>query len=166
VSEGPETVFKFTPIGIIYTPFKEREGTPIQGHYAPEVEGRVEVFEEFADGLKDVEGFSHIILLYVFHKSKGYNLVTKPFLEDEEHGVFAMRAPRRPNPIGLTVVRLNRREGNILHISGIDVLDGTPLLDIKPYVGEFDYFDEVRAGWLETHAGRPRRRHADDRFGK
>ncbi len=157
-------VFQFRPIGIIRTPFTRKQGTPIQGHLAPESSGTVEVFPEYADGLKDIEGFSHIVLVYCFHKSEGYKLLARPFLDDIERGVFAMRAPRRPNPIGLTAVRLVGREGNILRVSGVDMLDGTPLLDIKPYVPEFDHFDDIRRGWLEKQLDNPQRTRADDRF--
>jgi len=166
LADKGDMAYQFIPVGIIHTPFKERQGTPIQGHLAQEAEGTVEVFPEYVDGLKDIEGFSHIILLYCFHKSEGYRLQAKPFLEDVERGVFSMRAPRRPNPIGLTVVRLLKRDGNVLHITGVDMLEGTPLLDIKPYVAEFDHFGEVKKGWLEGRADKPHRTLADDRFGK
>ncbi len=158
--------FELRQIGVIHTPFAQKQGTPIQGHLAPESRGSVEVFPEYAEGLKDIEGFSHIVLLYYFHESRGYDLVTRPFLEDVKHGVFTVRAPRRPNPIGLTAVRLLKHEGNVLHISGVDMLDETPLLDIKPYVAEFDHFKDIRKGWLEKHADNPHRTRADDRFGK
>ena len=143
------TEYTFKPIGVIKTPFTEKEGTPIQGGIHPESKGKVEVYREYAEGLLDLGGFSHIILLYVFHKSKGYNLKQKPFLDDKEHGVFAIRSPKRPNPIGLTVVRLEKIEGNILTVSGVDMLDGTPLLDIKPYIPDFDPRKKVSIGWLE-----------------
>ena len=159
-----EAVYQFRQIGIIRTPFTQKQGTPIQGHLAPESSGTVEVFPEYADGLKDIEGFSHVVLLYCFHKSEGYKLHARPFLDNIERGVFSMRAPRRPNPIGLTAVRLVRREGNVLHISGVDMLDGTPLLDIKPYVPQFDHFSDIRRGWLEDRVDTPHRTHADDRF--
>lgn len=136
------------PIGIIHSPFLEKEQTPIQPSRS-QAQGRVEVYPEFAAGLEDIEGFSHIILLYVFHQSSGYNLRVKPFLDDHQHGLFATRYPKRPNPIGISVVRLAARQGNILQIDGVDVLDGTPLLDIKPYVSEFDLRTATRSGWLE-----------------
>lgn len=139
----------FQPIGVIHTPFKRKEDTPIQGALSPQIEGRVEVYDEYRAGLLDLEGFSHIILLYVFHEARGYDLQTKPFLDDQDHGVFAMRAPRRPNPIGMTIVKLNSVEENILHVSGVDMLDKTPLLDIKPYVPEFDNREGVKIGWIE-----------------
>ena len=156
----------FTPIGVIRTSFENKSGTPIQGHLAPESRGTVEVFPEYTEGLKDIEGFSHILLVYCFHESKGYKLTAKPFLEDVERGIFAIRGPRRPNPIGVTVVQLDGREENMLHVSGVDMLDGTPLLDIKPYVPVFDHFEEIKSGWLEKHADNPRRRTADGRFGE
>jgi tRNA-Thr(GGU) m(6)t(6)A37 methyltransferase TsaA len=156
--------FTFTQIGVIHTSFVSKSGTPIQGHLAPESRGTVEVFPEYAKGLKDIEGFSHILLVYCFHESKGYKLLAKPFLEDVERGVFSIRAPRRPNPIGITVVCLDSREGDTLHISGVDMLDGTPLLDIKPYVPVFDHFKDIKSGWLEKHADVPGRTTADDRF--
>lgn len=166
MSGDPGATFDLRQIGVIHTPFKEKRGTPIQGHLTPETRGTVEVFPEYAEGLKDTEGFSHIVLLYYFHKSEGYALLAKPFLEDVERGVFAIRAPRRPNPIGLTVVCLTKREGSTLHISGVDMLDGTPLLDIKPYVPEFDHIEDIKRGWLENYARNPHRTRADDRFGE
>jgi tRNA-Thr(GGU) m(6)t(6)A37 methyltransferase TsaA len=114
----------------------------------------VEVYPQFVDGLQDIEGFSHIILLYVFHQSSGYSLRVKPFLDDQLRGLFATRYPGRPNPIGLSVVRLLRRRENILEIEGVDVLDGTPLLDIKPYVPDFDVHTETRTGWYEFRSNR------------
>jgi tRNA-Thr(GGU) m(6)t(6)A37 methyltransferase TsaA len=159
-------VFQFRQIGVIHTPFKEKQGTPIQGHLAPDTRGTVEVFPQYAEGLKDTEGFSHLVIIYCFHKSEGYDLLSKPFLEEKKRGIFAIRGPRRPNAIGLTPVRLLKREGNILHISGVDMLDGTPLLDIKPYVPEFDHFSDIKRGWLEGRLEKPRRTRADDRFGE
>ena len=137
------------PIGVIRSPHTEPPKTPIQPVYAQGIEGRAEILPEFADGLRDLEGFSHIILVYHFHRAKGVRLLVQPFLEDVEHGVFATRAPCRPNPIGTSLVRLVRREGTVLHLEDVDVLDGTPLLDIKPYIGRFDVRDDVRCGWQE-----------------
>jgi len=136
------------PIGVIHTPFKTQEETPIQPFRSQE-EGRVEVFREFEEGLLDIEHFSHIILLYHFHQIKEEKLIVKPFLDKKLHGVFATRYPFRPNHIGLSVVDLLRREGNILVVKHIDVLDGAPLIDIKPYVTVFDRKDDVRNGWVE-----------------
>ncbi len=139
----------YRPIGIIHSPFKTLEGMPIQPPGARGIRGWVEVFQEFVPGLKDLDGFSHIILLYYFHRAQEPRLVVKPFMDDEPRGVFATRAPNRPNPIGLSVVRLVKCEGNILHIEDVDILDGTPLLDIKPYVPQFDHPQVERIGWLE-----------------
>jgi tRNA-Thr(GGU) m(6)t(6)A37 methyltransferase TsaA len=150
-----------SPIGVIHTPFKQRPGTPIQGVYAPDAEGTVEVDEEFAEGLKDIEGFSHLYLLYQFHHSEDYSLHCRPYRDTEERGVFACRAPKRPNPIGLSVVRFIERDGNILHVAEVDMIDGSPLFDIKPYVPRFDAREDVRTGWLEDGEDRT---HADDRF--
>lgn len=155
---------EYRPIGTIYTPYTEREGMPIQPGGAEGVAGSIEIFEEFAAGLKDLDGFSHIILLYAFHQSKGYNLEVIPFLDTRSHGVFATRAPKRPNSIGLSIVRLNRMEGRILHIENIDVLNQTPLLDIKPYVPGFDAQSDVRTGWLEETQAAAGSRKSDDRF--
>jgi len=138
-------------IGIIHSPFNEKDQTPIQSSRSQAV-GLVELYPEFVDGLKDIENLSHIYLLYVFHKSSGYTLQVKPFLDDQEHGIFATRYPYRPNPIGISTVRLVSRQGNELTIEGVDVLDGTPLLDIKPYVPDFDHRTDVRVGWYETRS--------------
>jgi tRNA-Thr(GGU) m(6)t(6)A37 methyltransferase TsaA len=139
------------PIGIIYSPFIHKDQTPIQAARSQAI-GLVEVYPEFEDGLKDIEGLSHIQLLYIFHKSCGYELQVRPFLDDQEHGIFATRYPCRPNPIGISTVRLLTRQCNMLTIEGVDVLDGTPLLDIKPYVPDFDLSTEVRTGWYETRS--------------
>lgn len=137
---------------------------PIQAAGAAGVEGTVEVFEQYAAGLVDLDGFSHIILLYQFHQSSGYDLSVVPFLDDKPHGLFATRAPRRPNPVGLSIVRLNRVENGILHISNVDILDETPLLDIKPYVPAFDQPGEVRSGWIEDVGESISDYSADNRF--
>jgi tRNA-Thr(GGU) m(6)t(6)A37 methyltransferase TsaA len=139
---------EYSPIGIIRSPFKTPEGTPIQPTGASGIDGTVEVFSEFIEGLNDLAGFSHIILLYHFHLSKRYTLKVKPFLDDQYRGLFATRAPARPNPIGLSVVRLVCIEKGTLHVQDIDVVDKTPLLDIKPFVPAFDVRDVVRTGWL------------------
>ena len=139
----------YKPIGKIKSPFKEPEGTPIQPPGAEGVEGKVELLPEYEDGLKDIEGFSHLILLYHCHLTGDFSLTNKPFMEDKEHGIFAIRAPSRPNSIGLSIVKLKKREGNILYIEDVDIVDGTPLLDIKPYVTDFDEREDVKIGWLE-----------------
>ncbi len=155
---------KYKPIGVIRSPFKKPKGTPIQPTAATGVEGTVEVFPEYVEGLKDLEGFSHIILLYHFHLSGKPSMRVKPFLDDREHGVFATRAPSRPNPIGFSVVRLLAVEGNKLRIQDVDIVDGTPLLDIKPYVPEFDTRDVERIGWLEENLGKLPSSKDDGRF--
>jgi len=143
----------YKQIGIIHSPFKEPKGTPIQSAGAEGIDGTVEVFPEYAEGLRDVEGFSHVILIYHFHLSRRSSLLVKPYMDEEAHGVFAMRGPSRPNPIGISVVRLTRVEGNILHIQDTDIVDGTPLLDIKPYVPEFDVREVTKKGWLSKKVG-------------
>jgi len=149
MSEISREPITYHPIGVIRSPHTVRAETPIQPVYARGAEGRAEVFPEFADGLADLEGFSHVILLYHFHHAGPAKLTVTPFLEDAEHGVFATRAPCRPNPIGLSVVRLLGREGAALHLADVDVLDGTPLLDVKPYIARFDRRDGVRSGWQD-----------------
>ena len=143
------TEFVMRPIGIIRTPFTELEGMPVQPAFSQAI-GRVEVFAEYAEGLQDLEGLSHVILIYALHRSEGYALRVKPFLDDVAHGLFATRYPCRPNPIGLSTVRLLSRQDNRLEVEGIDVLDGTPLLDIKPYVPDFDAVTDARAGWYDS----------------
>jgi len=142
---------KYNPIGVIHSPFKEPKGTPIQPAGAQGVAGMVEVFPEYAEGLKDVEGFSHLILLYHFHLSKPSPLKVKPYMDNEMHGVFAMRGPSRPNPIGISIVRLIRVQQNTLYVQDVDIVDRTPLLDIKPYVPKFDIREAKRVGWLEEN---------------
>jgi tRNA-Thr(GGU) m(6)t(6)A37 methyltransferase TsaA len=157
--------FSFSPIGLLHTPYKTKEGVPIQGIFEPESKGRAEIFEEFEPGLQDTEGFSHLILVYVFHRSKGYDLICRPYMEEHVRGLFAIRAPRRPNPIGLSVVRLEKRERNILYLSEVDMMDGTPLLDVKPFVPKFDHREGARVGWMEERFRKGRfRKISDDRF--
>jgi len=155
---------EFQAIGIIHSPFTEPRGMPIQPAGARGVAGSVEVFEEFRDGLADLDGFSHVILLYHFHRSEGFSLSVVPFLDERARGVFATRAPRRPNPLGLSVVKLCGVEGGVLRIENVDVLDGTPLLDIKPYVPQFDAAEDVRTGWLAAAEGSAAEKRSDDRF--
>ncbi len=152
------------PIGVIRTPFETLEGMPIQPAGAGKAVGQVVVDPQYAEGLADIEGFSHLILIYVFHQSKGFRLKVKPFLDDRVRGLFATRAPRRPNPVGLSIVELLRREENILHVGHIDVVDGTPLLDIKPYVPAFDSPEATAIGWLEGKAEHSRSMRSDERF--
>jgi len=141
---------KLNPIGIVHSPFFEAKGTPIQVPASKNTGGIVEVFTEFEEGLKDIEGFSHIILIYYFHLLKKTSLQSIPFLDSIVRGVFATRAPGRPNKIGFSVVKLERVEGNTLFIENLDIIDGTPLLDIKPCVPKFDFRDVTKTGWLEN----------------
>ena len=149
-------------IGTVRSTFREAAGTPIQTALAQGVEGSIEVLPEFAPGLKDLQGFERIWLLYWFDRAASVQLVVKPFLDEHEHGVFATRAPCRPNPIGLSCVRLLGVDGRRLRIGDVDILDGTPLLDIKPYAPVLDCFEFSRAGWLQHKAGHGAV--ADDRF--
>ncbi len=155
---------EYHPIGVIHSPHKDPRGMPIQPPGAEGVRGTVEVFPEYVEGLKDLEGFSHVILLYHFHRSTGYKLTIVPFMDQEERGLFATRAPRRPNPIGISVVKLLGIDGGRLEIENVDILDGTPLLDIKPYVPKFDAPGDVRTGWLERSGRSVKAKRADDRF--
>ena len=155
----------YRPIGIIHSPFKEVEGIPIQPSGAAGIKGTVEVYKQYTAGLKDLDGFSHILLLYHFHlSSQGYKLEVKPFMEEEVHGIFAIRAPLRPNPIGMSVVRLVGIRNNVLSIEDIDIVDGTPLLDIKPYVPDFDCREVEKLGWLSGTSQRAREYRSDKRF--
>ena len=159
-------IIEYSPIGIIHSPFKTPEGTPIQSSGAAGAEGIIEIFREYVEGLEDLGGFSHILLLYHFHLSKRFNLRVKPFLDDAFHGLFATRAPSRPNPIGISVVRLTMIDSEKLYVKDIDVVDGTPLLDIKPYVPEFDVRNVDRTGWLENVSIEAGKTHDDGRFAR
>jgi tRNA (adenine37-N6)-methyltransferase len=143
--------FVMHPIGEIHTPFIDKRDTPIQPSRST-ARGQVEVYPAYVDGLRDLDGFSHILLLYVFHRSDDYALSVKPFLDDQERGLFATRYPARPNPIGLSIVRLLSIHDHILEIEGVDMLDDTPLLDIKPYVPDFDVRTDARTGWYATRS--------------
>jgi tRNA (adenine37-N6)-methyltransferase len=149
----PEKV-TYQPIGIIRTPFSRKEDTPIQGCFSRGSKGRIELFPEYAAGIQNIEGFSHLILLYHFHKVEGFQLLTKPFLDKEKKGIFSIRHCNRPNPIGLSVVRLLSVNGTTLEIGDVDILDETPLLDIKPYVPEFDVKTGVKDGWYPSASER------------
>lgn len=155
----------YQAIGVLHTPFHDLAGMPIQPQGEASAPGIAEVFHEYTEGLKDLEGFSHLILLYHLHAVRRVDLTVTPFLGSEVRGVFATRAPTRPNPIGLSVVKLERIDGNLLHLGNLDILDGTPLLDIKPYVPEFDHPEGARVGWLEALRGKVRRTRSDTRFG-
>jgi len=157
---------EITPIGILHTSYKTISDMPIQPLAAKE-EAYIELFPEYVEGLKDIEGFSHLTLLYHFHKVEGHNLVVTPFMDTEAHGIFATRSPKRPNAIGLSTVKLEKVEGNILHIAQADMLDGSPLLDIKPFFPRYDNRDNVSIGWLEKNKDMPvAELKSDDRFEK
>ena len=137
-------------IGIIHSEHRLAEETPIQPEFAHGCEGRIEVYPDYRDGLKDIETFTHLILLYLFHEAEDAPLVISPFLEDTPRGILATRHPGRPNHIGLSVVRFVRREGTVLHVENVDILDATPLIDIKPFVPRFDIPENPRGGWTEA----------------
>ncbi|MFZ5517200.1 MAG: tRNA (N6-threonylcarbamoyladenosine(37)-N6)-methyltransferase TrmO [Candidatus Zhuqueibacterota bacterium] len=140
-----------TPIGIIRTPYTEPRDIPIQGTFKADVEGWIELAPEYEQGLKDLGGFSHVILIYYFHRTREVKLQAKPYLEDAEHGIFAIRSSNRPNHLGLSIVKVVRIEKNVLFFSEVDMLDGTPLLDIKPYCRYFDSRENTVCGWIEKH---------------
>jgi len=148
--------FIVRPIGVIHSPFKTKEEAPIQGRFRPDAVGSIEIYEEYGEGLKDIEGFSHIFLIYPFDRAGQVELVRPVLLDDEPHGIFACRYPARPNCLGLTIVELIGREGSTLEVAGIDVLDGTPLIDIKPYVARFDCFPHATEGWFKDKKDRPK----------
>lgn len=153
---------RFKAIGRIRSPFREPAGTPIQPSRSGGAKGTVEVFDEYVDGLKDLDGFERIWLIYWLDRAPEPRLLVTPFLDDCRRGVFATRAPARPNAIGMSSVHLLRVTGNTLEVADIDVVDGTPLLDIKPYIAEFDCHAVTRSGWFDRAAGR--RSVADGRF--
>lgn len=155
---------RYKPIGTVHGPFSDIAGMPIQPAAAEGVRGSIEIRPEYAEGLKDLDGFSHVIVIYHFHRAEGKELTVTPFLDDRPRGVFATRAPTRPNPIGLSVLKVLRLEGNLLHVENLDMLDGTPVLDVKPYVPEFDNAKGVRVGWLEKARGSLHTKLSDDRF--
>ncbi|MDD4136438.1 MAG: tRNA (N6-threonylcarbamoyladenosine(37)-N6)-methyltransferase TrmO [Methanoregula sp.] len=156
--------FTYIPIGTVRSPFSDIAGMPIQPSGARGIRGTIEIRPEFVAGLKDLEEFSHVILIYAFHRCNGHSLEVKPFLDTRPHGIFATRAPKRPNAIGLSIVRLAGIAGNTLEIEDVDILDGTPLLDIKPYVPAFDSYCDAKAGWFDgvTHTATSVR--SDERF--
>jgi tRNA-Thr(GGU) m(6)t(6)A37 methyltransferase TsaA len=156
---------QYKSIGIIHSPFKVPKGTPIQAA-SGKSKGTVEVYPEYTTGLKDLEGFSDIILIYHFHMSKNFSLQVKPYLDEQTRGLFATRAPSRPNPIGISIVKLIRIVGSKLYIQNLDIIDDTPLLDIKPYVPEFDCPQEYKIGWLEKHIHNMFNIKDDNRFNK
>lgn len=140
---------KYEPVGIIHSPFRDRLNVPRYPGEAPEAGGKIEIFEKYLEGLEDLDGFSHIVVIFHMHLIRGYSLKATPPWDNKQHGVFAARSPYRPNPIGISVVRLESVENNILNVSGIDMIDGTPVLDIKPYVPRMVHSEGVRIGWLK-----------------
>ena len=154
----------FKQIGTIFTPFKTRERMPIQPNGSKGVKGKIVLNKEFALGLNDLIGFSHIHLIYHFHKSVGFDLETIPFLDTKKRGVFATRAPKRPNLIGISVVKLLKIEDNILSIENVDILNGTPLLDIKPYISKFDHYNVDKNGWIVENKDKLDTIKSDKRF--
>jgi tRNA (adenine37-N6)-methyltransferase len=158
------TGIHYKPIGVIRTPFHSPAGTPIQPAAALEIVGRVEMIPGVVGGLKDLDGFSHVILIYHFHEAKAACLRPKPFLDSVERGIFATRSPARPNAIGISVVRLLGIGENILRVANVDIVDGTPLLDIKPYVPQFDEADDVKIGWVKDNIGKLGQTRDDGRF--
>lgn len=160
----PEVTFLFKSIGVLHTPYKTIENMPIQPGGAQGLAGTLIIDSKYIEGLRDLEGFSHIFLIYCFHKVSGPQLTVTPFLDSKPHGVFATRAPKRPNPIGLSVVRLVSIKENVLSLENVDMLDGTPVLDIKPYVPAFDEQDGVRVGWLASSNAAVKTKRSDTRF--
>ena len=164
MDDSPADKIEFRSIGIVHSPFTRLEGMPIQPKSAAAAEGWVEVLPEYEEGLRDLDGFSHAILLYYFHRASRVELVVTPFLDDEPRGVFSTRAPTRPNPIGLSIVPILKIEGRRIDVANIDILDGTPLLDIKPFVPPFDLPEDTRIGWLSGRTDRLKTGESDDRF--
>jgi tRNA-Thr(GGU) m(6)t(6)A37 methyltransferase TsaA len=157
---------RYEPIGVVRSPFSELEGMPLQPVAAADVRGQIEIYEPFVAGLADLDGFSHLHVIAHMHRARPGGLSVVPFLDDSARGVFATRSPRHPNPIGLSVVRLLGVNGSVLELAGVDLLDGTPVLDLKPYVPEFDAVAAERTGWLAAAAERVHRVRADGRFGQ
>jgi tRNA-Thr(GGU) m(6)t(6)A37 methyltransferase TsaA len=154
----------FNPIGIIHSPFHALEDMPIQPTSEASKPGMVEIYPEYIEGIKDLDGFSHVYLIYHLHQTTSIRLTVTPFLDTQPRGLFATRAPCRPNPIGLSLVQLDRIEANRLHIARLDVLDQTPLLDIKPYIPEFETGQQIRVGWVQKARGQVKNRKSDERF--
>ena len=161
------SVLTYKSIGVVHSPFKEPKNVPIQAVASKGTTGTLEIYPEYVEGLQDLDGFSHLILLYHFHLIKSNcSLMVKPFLDDQLHGVFATRSPARPNKIGISVVSLTKIENNILHVQDIDIVDGTPLIDIKPFVPEFDCRKTSQIGWFSGKIGKLEITKDDGRFCK
>jgi len=154
----------YKPIGVIHSPFKTLENMPIQPSAGKGIQGTVEIRPELQEGLNDLDGFSHIYLIYHLHRSEGFKLKVIPFLDDQLRGLFSTRAPKRPNPIGISVVRLLKIKANIITIEDLDILDGTPLLDIKPFIPHMYNLDECKTGWLEKYKDEIKSKKSDNRF--
>jgi tRNA-Thr(GGU) m(6)t(6)A37 methyltransferase TsaA len=154
----------FQPIGVVRSPYKKIEDMPIQPSGASGIQGTLVIDPTYIEGLQDLEGFSHIYVLYFFHHVREHQLIITPFLDKEPHGVFATRAPKRPNPIGLSILRLVEVTKNTLTVENVDILEGTPLLDIKPYVPIFDLQTNVRIGWLREFGDNVKTKRSDERF--
>ena len=164
MNNKPEEDIAYRSIGVLRSPFRDIKGMPIQPVGALGVEGHVEVHPDFAGGLRDLEGFSHVFLLYHLHRVTGYDLIVRPFLDNADHGIFATRSPKRPNPIGLSVLELVGVTDTTVLLRNVDVLDGTPVLDIKPYVPHFDVWQAGRIGWFDAKAENAGTYISDDRF--
>jgi len=154
----------YRPIGIVHSPFRFPEGTPIQPAAAKDIQAQIEIFPDYSTGLTDLNGFSHIIIIFHMHLAKCKSLLVTPFLDTDSHGVFATRSPGRPNPIGMSVVRLEKIENNLLFVIDIDILDGSPVLDIKPYIPEFDIHEVNKSGWIEKNIHKLDSQKDDGRF--
>ncbi|MFV0436617.1 MAG: tRNA (N6-threonylcarbamoyladenosine(37)-N6)-methyltransferase TrmO [Desulfopila sp.] len=157
-------LIQYRPIGYFHSPFDNVEGMPIQPVGGKSVEATIEILPEFRDGLQDLDGFSHLIVLSHLHRINGFNLIVKPFLDVDDHGIFATRSPKRPNPIGFSVMQLMTVTESSVTVSGVDILNGTPVLDIKPYVADFDIWQADRFGWFEGKSKNADHHLSDDRF--
>lgn len=155
---------QFKAVGIVESRFEQQAGTPIQGKMAPKETACIRIFDEFAAGLKDIEGFSYIYVFFKFDRASEAKLLVKPYLDTIERGVFATRSPLRPNPLGMTIVKLERVESNCLYVSGVDILNGSPVIDIKPYIPDFDQHNPDKIGWYENKNKKSDLVLADDRF--
>ena len=156
----------YKAIGVVHSPFKEPKNVPIQAAASRGIGATLEIYPQYVEGLVDIEGFSHLILLYHFHLAKTGSLMVKPFLDDKLHGVFATRSPARPNNIGISIVKLCGVESSLVHIQDIDIVDGTPLLDIKPFVPAFDCRETGKIGWFSDKLGKLESTTDDGRFSK
>lgn len=164
MNHEPGPAYSYTPIGTIRSPFTDIAGMPIQPVGARGIRGTIEIRDDLREGLSDLAAFSRVILIYALHRCSGYSLTVTPFLDPAPHGIFATRSPKRPNAIGLSVVRLTGIDGCTVSIEDVDVLDGTPLLDLKPYVPSFDAYPDSCCGWFTHVAENAKETRSDDRF--